>query len=381
MNEALTLAFRSAFARDPEGAWTAPGRVNLVGEHTDYNGGLVLPIALSAGVTAAVRRRGDRLLKIASRQRPGIEQIATADLEPGSVSGWSAYVAGVIWALRNARTERHGFDILVDGDLPIGAGLSSSAALGCATALAIAELEDLRLDRWDLVIAAQRAEGEFVGVPTGIMDEAVSLLARAEHALFLDVRSRAIEHVPLQLRDAGLDLLVIDTGVHRSLAGGAYRERRRACEQAARELGLASLREIERDDLDDALARLSSVELLMRVRHVVTENARVVEAVSLMRAGRVADIGPLLSASHASLRDDYQVSSRELDLAVQAAMSAGALGARMTGGGFGGCAIALVERSASGRLGESVSAAFHEAGLARPEVFRAIPSGGARRVA
>lgn len=376
----LGLAFRERFARDPDGMWAAPGRINLIGEHTDYNDGFVLPLALDLGVVAAVARRGDRVLRMASRQRTGIITLGLNELTPGALRGWSAYVGGVIWALGRTRGDLTGYDILVDGDVPVGAGLSSSAALECAIALGISELEGLAIERFELALLAQRAENDFVGVPCGIMDQAASLLCTAHHALFLDVRSHAHDQVPVRLDRDGLALLVIDSGTRHRLADGAYEARRRSCEEAARELGVPALRDVSLDSLDDALSALSSIELRRRVRHVVTENARVIEAVSILRDGRPAALGPVLSRSHASLRDDFEVSSPQLDTAVEGAVQAGALGARMTGAGFGGSVIALVEATGLQSVAESVTTALGQAGFATPRFLTATASDGARRL-
>jgi galactokinase len=376
----LAAGFRERFARLPDGVWAAPGRINLIGEHTDYNDGFVLPFALNLGVMAAVARRGDRLLRMASMQRKGTVTFPVDELTPGALRGWPAYVVGVIWAFGRAGHGVAGYDILVDGDVPRGAGLASSAALECAIALAISELEGAAIERFELALLAQRAENDFVGVPCGIMDQAASLLCTADHALFLDIRSRDYDQVPLRLERDGLALLVVDTGARHRLADGAYEARRRSCEEAAHELGVPALRDITVESLDEALSALSSEELRRRVRHVVTENARVVDAVSILRNGRPADLGPVLSRSHASLRDDFQVSSPELDTAVEAAVQAGAVGARMTGAGFGGSIIALVEASSLQPTAEAVATAFGRAGFATPRFLNANASEGARRV-
>lgn len=380
MRANLDAAFRAVYGRDPEGVWVAPGRINLIGEHTDYNEGFVLPLALELGVAVAIARRHDRVLRLASRQASEIVEIAPDELEPGQVSGWAAYVAGVAWALRDAGLALGGCDVLCDGDVPAGVGLSSSAAIECATALALSDGHGERLDRQQLALIARRAENIFVGVPSGIMDQFASLLCRAGHALFLDTRSLEYDHVPLQLKAAELALLVVDTRTPRRLVAGAYAARRRSCEEAARTLGVRALRDVSLTALDQAMTRLQGAELRRRVRHVVTENARVLEAVALLRGGRIAEIGPLLDASHASLRDDYEVSCPELDVAVEAAVEAGALGARMTGAGFGGSAIVLVEARKVDAVGDAVASAFQRKRFAAPRHFVATAAAGARRL-
>jgi galactokinase len=361
-----------------ETTWFAPGRVNLVGEHTDYNDGYVLPLALTLGTTVRATSRDDRTLRIMSAQEPGDVVTVTLDgLVPGAVGGWAAYVAGTAWALAQHGVHVPGADLQVDSTVPRGAGLSSSAALECATAGALLDLAGVRLGPLDVALLAQRAENEFVGMPCGLMDQAVSVLAQQDHLLLLDARSHEHRQVPFDLAGHGLALLVLDTRAPHVLVDGGYAARRAQCEEAARLLGVAALRDV--DDLDTALARLDDDRLRRRVRHVVTEDARVLDVVALLEAGRVREIGPLLTASHASLRDDFAVSCRELDLAVATALEAGALGARMTGGGFGGSAIALVDAATAEDVRSAVAQAFATAALEAPVVVWAVPGPGYRR--
>ena len=369
--------------REVRTTWRAPGRVNLIGEHTDYNDGYVLPLALPYATTAAVERRGDGRLAVHSAQQSEADALlAVADLEPGSVDGWAAYVAGVVWVFREAGHEPGGITVTVDGDVPQGAGLSSSAALECSVAAALADLLGLGLPPAELALLAQRAENAFVGVPSGVMDQMASMLCTEAHALFLDCRSLRAEQVPLDLASAGLAILVVDTRTPHQLTDGAYARRRKACEQACAILGVPALRDVT--DLDTALARLGDLpdgaELRRRVRHVVTENDRVLATVAALRAGRPAELGPLMSASHASLRDDYEVTVPQLDVAAAAAEEAGALGARMTGAGFGGCMLALVPAEGAGAVEDAVRAAYRAEGFAEPGFFPAVPSGGAHRI-
>lgn len=383
--------FAEAFGDDgdPDGVWSAPGRVNLIGEHTDYNAGLALPVALPHRTYVALRSRADGVVRLASAQAPDERWETSLDeVVPGVTRGWGAYVAGVAWALREAGHAITGFDAVVDSCVPFGAGLSSSAALECAVAVALDAVHSLGLaaddaGRSDLVAACIRAENEIAGAPTGGMDQAASLRCSAGHALLLDCRPgltplESAERVPFDLAAAGLTLLVVDTRAEHALVDGQYAQRRATCDDAARILGVASLREIAPDELEVALDKLGSTEgadvLRRRVRHVVTEIARTAEFADLVRAGRVADVGPLMNASHASLRDDYEVSARELDLVVEAALGAGALGARMTGGGFGGSAIALVRAQDVDGVTAAVQAAFDEAGLTAPGFLLAPPS-------
>jgi galactokinase len=375
----LAAAFAGRTGRAPDGVWAAPGRVNLIGEHTDYNGGFVLPVAIDRLVLAAAGRRHDGRLRLWSLQEEKPADLELTEVGPGRVDGWAAYPAGVAWALGRAGMALGGADLVVDGDVPAGAGLSSSAALECATAIALAELHGAGLDRPALARVARRAENEVVGVPSGAMDQMISMLGRAGHALFLDTRSLEAEQVPFRPEEAGLRLVVIDTRAGHRLVDGAYADRRAACEAAAAALEVAALRDATLEQVEAAAGRLGDPGL-RRARHVVSENARVLAAVELLRAGDLRRLGSLLAASHASLRDDFEVSSPELDTAVEAATGAGAVGARMTGAGFGGSALALVPDGLVERVAGQVAAAFAAAGFAAPELFAVTPSDGARRL-
>jgi galactokinase len=373
----LRQAFRDAFGAAPEGVWAAPGRVNLIGEHTDYNDGLALPLGIAQRTRVAVRRRADQRLCLRSLQA-GQHELSLAQLAPGQVSGWAAYVGGVAWAALQAGAAATGLDVLLDSDVPMGAGLSSSAALECACLLAMAELWGFERSRLELARLAQRAETEFAGVPCGLMDQLASLHARSGHALMVDFRALTIEPVPLPLDAAGLCLVVIDTRAPHELARGEYAERRRACASAASALGLASLRDASLPQL----ARLDPASVdARRARHVVRENARVSEAFGVLRQRRpLAALGPLLTASHASLRDDFEVTVPHLDVAAASAEAAGALGARMVGGGFGGSVIALCRKIDREGVAERVLRAFAERGWDAPRLFDAEPGDGASRL-
>ncbi|MFC8454715.1 galactokinase [Kitasatospora sp. NPDC057223] len=381
-DDLLTDAFTAVHHGAADGVWAAPGRVNLIGEHTDYNDGFVLPIALPHTARAAVRRREDGVLRLHSAQAGGgVVELAVDALAPGSVDGWAKYPAGVVWALREAGHPVGGADIHLDSDVPTGAGLSSSAALECVTALAFNDLWSLGLGPVDLGLLAQRAENVFVGVPCGAMDQLASTCCEADRAMFLDTRTLTARQLPVDLAAAGLRLLVIDTQVKHDLADGAYAERRAGCEKAAALLGLPALRDLALPELEAALATLPDDGLRALTRHVVTENARVEAAVEAMAGGDPAALGPILTAGHASLRDDFLVSCAETDLVVVEALAAGALGARMTGGGFGGSVIALVAEQDSDRVADAVTAAFAAAGLTAPRIFPALAAQGARRLA
>ena len=368
--------FEAAFGRPPAGIWSAPGRVNLIGEHVDYNDGLVLPFALTSRTYAAAVPRDDGVMAARSVQAGGALSEPIEDLEPGHLSDWQAYVAGVLWVLREDGHDVSGMDVLVDGRVPVGAGLSSSAALECAVAVAAAGLSGLGLGRAALAKVAQRAENDFVGVPCGLMDQMASMACTAGHALLYDVRSEEAKQVPFAPQDSGLSLLVMDTKVKHSVGDGAYADRRSTCEAAAKTLGVSSLRDIPESGLHDALAQLPAAAV-PKVRHVVAEIARVGAAADALSAGKWDLLGELMTASHVSLRDDYEVSAAELDVAVDAALAAGALGARMTGAGFGGSAIALVPADNSEQVSTAVRNAFDVRSYAAPEFFVAEPGPGA----
>jgi galactokinase len=372
-------AFIAAFDRSPEGTWRAPGRVNIIGEHTDYNGGHVLPTSLPFTAGATVARRDDGRVRIGSEQSlvghvDVLAEHRITELRPGPDNGWAGYALGVAWALHEAGYAVGGADIWVDSEVPMGAGLSSSAALECSVALALRDLFQLDITLPQLALLAQRAENEFVGVPCGIMDQMASLLCVPGEALLLDTRSLETRQLPFALDAAGLVLTVIDTRVRHELGTSEYGNRRRDCEHAAAMLGVEALCDIEPDDLDDTLGRLGDSTLRRRVRHVVTEEARVLEAARLLDRGELRALGAVLTAGHASLRDDFEVSCIELDVAVDTALGAGALGARMVGGGFGGSAIALVEADRAAEVERAVDDAFGDAGFTAPRIFVAAPA-------
>jgi galactokinase len=375
-------AFAEAFGGEPEGVWAAPGRVNVIGEHTDYNDGFVLPVALPHTTRAAVGRRDDGLVALVSLQHPGDRvEVPVGELAPGRPDGWAGYPAGVVAELRDRLPG--GVSVVVDGDVPSGAGLSSSAALECAVALALRDLAAPELAPRDLVDVARRAENDFVGAPTGILDQSASLLCTPGHALFLDTRDRSTEQVPFDLAAAGLELLVVDTGTTHDHATGGYGDRRRECEQAAERLGVAALRDVSDVAalavLDDGTPE--GAVLLRRARHIVTENARVLDVVRVLHgADGPAAIGPVLTEGHASLRDDFQISTAELDTCVATALEAGAAGARMVGGGFGGSAIVLVDATLTSEVATMITDRFAQEGYTAPRTFAVVPSPGARRL-
>jgi galactokinase len=373
-----THRFRESFGAEPVGLWQAPGRVNLIGEHTDYNDGFALPFAISTGITAAAAPRDDDLLVLTSCQEGTAPvEISLPDLAPGSVPGWAAYPAGVAWSLREAGYPIGGLSVAIDADLAPGSGLSSSAALECAVALAMFDLHDIDLPRTELAKLARRAENDFVGAPTGIMDQMAVLLSQAGHAILLDCRTATATPVPFDPAAAGLVLMVINTRARHELTDGGYASRRQACEEAARTLGVKALRDITSVE---SLAQLTDPLLLRRARHIVTDDTRVLQTVDLLEAGELASIGPVLTASHISLRDDFEISWPEADASVDAAIEAGALGARMVGGGFGGSVIALLPAARTEAVTDAVIRRFASSGWSAPSFSPAQPSASATRI-
>jgi galactokinase len=348
--------------------WRAPGRVNLIGEHTDYNDGFALPFALQLGCTATVECRHDDVITLQSAQRSEPVRTRLGELHPGS-GGWAGYALGAVWALREAGAEMPGLDLAVDSDVPVGSGLSSSAALVCSVTTAVDDALGLGLDAASVLAVSRRAENDFVGAPTGGMDQLVSLRGEPGTALLCDMRTLDTEPVALPLAEHGLQILVVDSQAEHRHSDGEYRQRREGCERAARELGVAALRDVGPADLGDALARLDDEELRRYVRHIVTENARVLAVADLLRERRLPEIGPLLTESHTSMRDDYRITIPELDVAVDTLLEAGALGARMTGGGFGGCVIALLATEQGETAAQRVAGSFERHGFRAPKWF------------
>ena len=375
---AAIAGFIEHFGAEPTGVWSAPGRVNLIGEHTDYNEGFVLPFAIDRRTYAALSLRSDGIARVASGFTNEVVEIPIEKISRDSVSGWSGYPLGVAWALMQAGAKPSGFNLFVESDVPVGAGLSSSAAIECSVAMGLNDLWSANLDRSALAKIGQRAENEIVGAPTGIMDQTASLFGVADHVVFLDCQSLVAEAIPLGLKQNSLEIVVMDTKVSHRLVDGGYAARRAACEEGSKQMGVSSLRDVQVSDLARAESLLEPL-VYKRVRHVVTENARVLETVELLKSSSPQAIGSLLYASHESMRDDFEISIDELDCAVEAAMKVGAVGARMTGGGFGGAAIALIHSSKVAELNKAVSEEFEARGFAKPELFSVLADAGARR--
>ena len=365
--------FLETFGAEPDLVAAAPGRVNLIGEHIDYSDGFVLPFAIKDRTLVAARKRGDSTVRIASAQRRN--KIVTVDIstvKPGLKGEWERYALGVLWALG----VKEGVDLLIDGHVPLGAGLSSSAALECSVATAMNHLFDLGFNLEELARLTQKAENQYVGVPCGIMDQSVSLMATQGSALLLDCRDLTTKNIPFDVASSGLELLIIDTQAHHALTDGGYAERRASCESVVAKLGIASLRELSMEQLENSRGLLTETEFV-RARHAVTEMKRVLECVEALSNSDFERVGQLINQSHISLRDDYTVSCPELDTAVEAALAAGALGSRMVGGGFGGSAIALIQASKTTETIKSVEKAFSSKGFKAPRFFTSLPSQGA----
>jgi galactokinase len=365
--------FLETFGEEPDLVAAAPGRVNLIGEHIDYSEGFVLPFAIKDRTMVAARKRDDLIVRIASVQRRN--KIITVDIhevKPGLKGEWERYALGVLWSMG----VKSGVDLLIDGHVPLGAGLSSSAALECAVATAMNHLFDMGFNLEELARLTQKAENQYVGVPCGIMDQSVSLMASRGFALLLDCRDLSTRNIPFDVASHGLELLIIDTQAHHALTDGGYAERRASCESVAAKLSVKSMRELTLAQLDSGRANLSETEYI-RARHAITEMKRVLDCVDALGSGDFVKVGQLINESHRSLRDHYTVSCPELNTAVEASLAAGALGSRMVGGGFGGSAIALIEASKTSHTIKAVERAFADKKFKAPRFFTSLPSQGA----
>ena len=366
--------FAKLFGLNPDLVSSAPGRVNLIGEHIDYSDGFVLPFAIQARTYCALRIRSDERIRVATNQhKRDIFESSISELKPQTGPVWSRYILGVLWALG----VKVGVEILVDSEVPSGAGLSSSAALECSVAIALNHHLELGRSLTELARITQRAENEYVGVPCGIMDQSISLMGRAGHALLLDCRDLSTRQIKVDFESHDLKLLIVDTRAHHALVDGGYAERRAQCESVAKALGVRAMRDLSLGELEAARTRLPDVNY-KRARHAVTEISRVLEAVKVLEADDFSNFGDLLTKSHQSLRDDYNVSCPELDLAVDTALNLGALGARMVGGGFGGSAIALIRSDDAAKVALGIEQAFEKGGFSSPRFFDSLPGDGAR---
>jgi galactokinase len=365
--------FLATFGEEPDLVAAAPGRVNLIGEHIDYSEGFVLPFAIKDRTLVAARKRDDSTVRIASVQRRN--KIVTVDInnvKPGLKGEWERYALGVLWSMG----VKSGVDLMIDGHVPLGAGLSSSAALECSVATAMNHLFDMGFNLEELARLTQKAENQYVGVPCGIMDQSVSLMAATGSALLLDCRDLSTRNIPFDVASHGLELLIIDTQAHHALTDGGYAERRASCESVATKLAVKSMRELTMAQLDASRDQLTATEYI-RARHAVSEMKRVLDCVDALSNGDFVKVGQLINESHVSLRDDYTVSCAELDTAVDASLAAGALGSRMVGGGFGGSAIALIQAAKTTETIRAVEKAFADKKFKAPRFFTSLPSQGA----
>jgi galactokinase len=368
--------FLETFGAEPDLVAAAPGRVNLIGEHIDYSEGFVLPFAIKDRTLAAARKRDDSIVRIASVQRRNkIVTVDIKDVKPGLKGEWERYALGVLWSMGVTS----GVDLMIDGHVPLGAGLSSSAALECSVATAMNHLFDMGFSLEELARLTQRAENQYVGVPCGIMDQSVSLMATNGFALLLDCRDLSTRNIPFDVASHGLELLIIDTQAHHALTDGGYAERRASCESVAAKLSIKSMRELTMEQLDSSRHLITETEYI-RARHAVTEMKRVLDCVEALSIGDFVKVGQLINASHVSLRDDYTVSCPELDTAVDASLAAGAMGSRMVGGGFGGSAIALIQASKTTQTIRAVEKAFGDKKFKAPRFFTSLPSQGAELI-
>jgi len=369
------VAFERLYGRGPSFVVAAPGRVNLIGEHTDYNDGFVLPAAIDRHVLVAAAPRDDRTVRLYAVD---FDESATFDLDDVAFDAdqtWSNYERGVAWVLQDVGYVLQGMDAVIAGDVPIASGLSSSAAVEVATAHYFEAVGSFALDGVERALLCQRAENDFVGMRCGIMDQYVISLGKRGHALLIDCRSLESRLVPIP---AGYSLVVCDTSKRRGLVDSEYNIRRQECETGARILGVPALRDI---GLKEFVARQEELDEVVRkrCRHVVSENQRVLDAVDAARSGDLARLGSLMRASHLSLRDDYQVSCPELDAMVEAAWrQEGVLGARMTGAGFGGCTVNLVERGAVPSFLQNVPVAYEQATGLTPQIHVCAAEEGVR---
>ena len=374
MIQQAIAGFKEVFGYEPKGVWSAPGRANLIGEHTDYNEGFVFPFGIDKRTYVALSPRSDSLCRVSS-DIDGKTYETDLSSKPEDMD-WALYPLGVAWVMRE--WAKSGFDAFFTSNVPVGSGLSSSAAIECAIGVALNEIWSAGRTKQQIALLGQRAENDVVGAPTGMMDQTASMLAERDSAVFLDCQSLEAKAVPPHLEERDLVVAVIDTRVAHRHSDGGYRVRRESCERGASIMGVSSLRGLTEADLSRAQSLLSDVDF-RRVRHIVTENQRVLDSIDALQAGDMARFGELLLASHDSMAHDFEISIEELDLAVEVAMKTGAIGSRMTGGGFGGAAIAVIDKALLGTLEKNCQAAFSAKGYLEPKVFAVVPSEGAKR--
>jgi galactokinase len=377
--------FRQKYGCDPQWIAAAPGRVNIIGEHIDYNDGFVLPMAIDRYCVIAAASSPANVATVfsaAAKEEAKFQLAPTGATGDASAvqngGGWSNYVAGVIAGCTARNLRPSGFNAVVESDVPVGGGLSSSAAIEVATATLIEAMTGTTLAPVEKAMLCQKAEHEYAGVPCGIMDQIASVMCRADHLMLLDCRSQQVEHIPFS--DSNVTVLIINTNVKHELSGGEYAERRHQCESAARKLGVASLRDARLNHLETRRDQLNNAEY-RRARHAISEIARTVEATDAIKAINWPQVGKLMYASHDSLRDDYEVSCPELDLLVELARKigpqGGVIGSRMTGGGFGGCTVSLVETAQVDKVGKQLSQSYQAATGIGPTILTSRPARGA----
>jgi galactokinase len=372
--EQAIAGFKEVFGYEPQGVWSAPGRANLIGEHTDYNEGFVFPFGIDKRTYVALSPRPDSLCRVSS-DIDGKTYETDLSSKPEAMD-WALYPLGVAWVMRE--WAKSGFDAFFTSNVPVGSGLSSSAAIECAIGVALNEIWSAGRTKQQIALLGQRAENDVVGAPTGMMDQTASMLAERDSAVFLDCQSLEAKAVPLHLEERDLVVAVIDTRVAHRHSDGGYRVRRESCERGASTMGVKSLRGLSAGDLPKAQSLLSDVDF-RRVRHIVTENQRVQDSIEALQSGDIPRFGQLLLASHDSMAHDFEISIEELDLAVEIAMQTGAVGARMTGGGFGGAAIAVINKDLLAALEQNCKQAFAQKGYLEPKIFAVVPSEGAKR--